>query len=126
MKDEETYTKKEKSVFNAALAQLVRIHKLKQDIIDNRTEGKIQQWVTNLFCLREELNPCISGEEKKKCDEFDKKLDDIEPSLIGKRITNFDDITPIKQYQRYLYGIEERLGLAHQSAEDEWADDEDW
>jgi hypothetical protein len=116
---------KEKSQFNAAIAQLVRLHQIKQDIIECRRDGKIQRWVTNLLCFREELNPCMVAEEIKIADKYDKDLEDIEPCVMGRMTTSFD-IKEVIGFQRFLYKIEERLGLAHQSAEDEWADDEDW
>ena len=117
--------KKEKSAFNAAIAQLVRLHRIKQDIVDNRREGSTQSWITNLFCFQEELYPCMDQEERKQCREYESKLNKIEKCVAG-RLTPNVDIQDVISFQRRLYIIEERLGLSHQSKEDEWADDEDW
>jgi hypothetical protein len=126
MKDEKEHTQQEKSAFNAAIAQLVRIHHIKQNIIEARLKGDVRGWVTNIFCMREELNPLMSKDEIKKADEFELLLANVEAASVG-RARSSVELTEVISFQRFIYGIEERLGLAHISKEDDWAtDDEDW
>lgn len=103
----------EKGKFNGALALVYRVHVLKSRIIDARSNGMIQDWLTYLLCIREELHGKMLDTEKEYADKIEMALLPFEKAYCGKRTAPLDIVQQIISYERLLSCISVRLGLEH-------------
>lgn len=110
---------KSKSLFNAGIAKLMRIDYIKKNchscrVVDD--EPHRRRW---LGSYRAELNERLNDEERKRCSNYEKKLDVI--LYLGKGSIKFDTNMLdylLDEYELYLNDLEYKYGFSMPDAED--------
>lgn len=101
--------------FNAGIAKLKRIDKLKALMHYSRQSDDFKTWMNCLEGWREEMSERMDDTEDKECDRHEKK---IKSTLSLK----YDDpkIAALKKYGIYLSKLEYRFGMSLPDKEDIW------
>lgn len=104
MKDENIFTgEKKEAKFNAGIAKLERIHKLRIGCHENRLQHNWIALYDVLLGLRSEINDRMNNVEKEKADYYQRE---IVQAFQGKRASILDETVRYGHYRSLLYSYE--------------------
>lgn len=102
------------SLFNAGVAKLKRIDKLRIKIHDSRSELDYNNWFSALLGIREELCERMTPEEETECDKTELNIQKVLDSNLQLLKNNM-----LNKYGRYLSKIEYKYGYSMPDKEDD-------
>lgn len=116
-------TEDTKSKFNAGLAKLERIGELRKGIHDARISKDLDRHLACLEGIRSEINAKLKQEQKKKCEEYEKKCHSSINNYYNARARKLKVISDprlaLYDYELYIGELEEKTGMGMPEEEDD-------
>jgi hypothetical protein len=107
------------SLYNGAYTKINRLDTLKFALHMAFAESDFKAVRAFLLDLRSELNPKMTDQQKKDGDSY-------EDIMYGVEFSGNPNLKKAIDYERFLFDIEDKLGLDMPAKKDEWADDDEW
>ena len=108
----------DKSIFNAGLAKIERIHLIRKSMIKFIAMDDLENWEDMCEAWRNEIDYKFNATDRETANDYETKID------YSIRIKNPLTRKQIKDYTRWLGKKEFEFGLGMPDKEDEWDDDE--